>query len=62
MRTPKYLCIEGDEFLFDLAADSRERANQGKRDPQRLAAMRARYAAWEATMPQIPDDATSSLP
>lgn len=58
----KYLCIEGDEFLFKLATDSRERANQGKRDPARLAAMRARYAAWEATVPQIPDDATSSLP
>jgi arylsulfatase A-like enzyme len=61
-RNWKYLCIGGDEFLFDLAADSRERANQGKRDPERLAAMRARYAAWEATLPQIPDDATSSLP
>jgi arylsulfatase A-like enzyme len=58
----KYLCIEGDEFLFDLAADSRERANQGKRDPERLAAMRARYEAWEATMPRIPDDAAWSIP
>lgn len=61
-RNWKYLCIEGDEFLFNLVTDSRERANQGKRDPQRLAAMRSRYAAWEATMPRIPDDATSSLP
>ena len=58
----KYLCIEGDEFLFDLATDSRERANQGKRDPERLDAMRARYAAWEATMPKIPDDANWSIP
>lgn len=58
----KYLSIEGDEFLYDLATDSRERANQGKRDPERLGTMRARYAAWEATMPRIPDDASSSLP
>lgn len=58
----KYLSIEGDEFLFNLATDSRERANQGKRDPARLAAMRARYAAWEATVPQIPDDANASMP
>lgn len=61
-RNWKYLCIEDNEFLFNLADDSRERANQGKRDPERLAAMRARYAAWEATMPRIPDDATWSLP
>jgi arylsulfatase A-like enzyme len=61
-RNWKYLCIEGDEFLFDLATDSRERANQGKRDPGRLGAMRARYAAWEATMPRIPDDASASMP
>jgi arylsulfatase A-like enzyme len=58
----KYLSIEGDEFLYDLAADARERANLGKRDPARLAAMRARYAAWEATMPRIPDDASASIP
>ncbi len=61
-RNWKYLCIEGDEFLFDLATDSRERANQGKRDSGQLGAMRARYAAWEATMPRIPDDANWSLP
>jgi len=58
----KYLSVEGDEFLFDLAADARERANLGKRDPARLAAMRALYAAWEATMPRIPEDASASIP
>jgi arylsulfatase A-like enzyme len=57
----KYLSIEGDEFLYDLAADARERANLGKRDPSRLAAMRDRYAAWEATMPRIPEDASTSV-
>ena len=54
--------LEGDEFLFDLEADSRERANRGRRDPERLAAMRERYAAWEATVPMIPEDADWSIP
>jgi len=57
----KYLSIEGDEFLYDLAADARERANLGKRDPARLAAMRERWAAWEATIPRIPEDASASV-
>jgi arylsulfatase A-like enzyme len=53
----KYLALDGDEFLYDLAQDGRERANLGARDPARLAAMRDRYAAWNATMPPIPADA-----
>ena len=57
----KYLSIEGDEFLFDLAYDSRERANLAKREPGRLAALRARYKDWSATMPPMPDDAAFSL-
>jgi len=51
----KYLSVEGDEFLFNLARDERERANFGKRDPKRLAAMRAKYLAWEGSLPQHPD-------
>src|SRR6185436_19638101 len=57
----KYLSIEGDEFLFNLARDERERANHAKRDPQRLAALRGRYAAWEKTLPDFPDS-TFSVP
>ncbi len=57
----KYLSIEGDEFLFNLAQDERERANHGKRDPGRLAAMRARYQDWDAALPKHPD-ATYSVP
>jgi arylsulfatase A-like enzyme len=53
----KYLALDGDEFLFDLAQDGRERANLARRHPERLSALRARYSAWEATMPPIPDDA-----
>ena len=58
----KYLSLDGDEFLFDLARDARERANRGGHERERLAAMRARYAAWEATMPPLPPDATVSIP
>ena len=57
----KYLSIEGDEFLFSLQKDERERANFGKREPQRLAGMRSRYLAWEAALPRHPD-ASYSVP
>jgi len=58
----KYLAIEDDEYLFDLAKDARERANLARREPRRLAAMRERWAAWEKTVPTLPDDATFSIP
>jgi arylsulfatase A-like enzyme len=58
----KYLSLDGDEFLFDLSKDQRERANRGRREPERLAALRARYADWEATVPPLPVDATFSIP
>ena len=57
----KWLSLDGDEFLFDLSSDPRERANHGNREPQRLAAMRARYAEWESALPKFPD-ATFSVP
>jgi arylsulfatase A-like enzyme len=58
----KYLSLDGDEFLFHLSADQRERASRGRAEPARLAAMRERYAAWEATIPPLPADATFSIP
>ena len=58
----KWLSLEGHEFLYDLSIDARERANFGKREPARLAAMRERYAQWEATIPPLPPDATFSIP
>src|SRR4030095_8288361 len=58
----KYLALDGDEFLFDLLKDQRERANLTRRHPERLAELRARYAAWEATLPPIPPAATARLP
>ena len=53
----KYLAMDGYEYLFDLSVDARERANVAGRHPERLAAMRARYEAWHATMPPVPGDA-----
>ena len=57
----KYLAIEGDEFLYDLRKDPRERANYARREPQRLAALRAHYAQWESSLPEFPD-ASFSVP
>jgi arylsulfatase A-like enzyme len=60
--TWKYLSLDGDEFLFDLSTDQRERANRGRHEKERLAALRERYAAWEATMPPLPPDAAFAIP
>ncbi len=57
----KYLSVEGDEFLFNLALDERERANYARRDPRRLAALRARFQAWDDALPKHPD-AVYSVP
>ena len=57
----KYLAIDGNEYLFDLSQDERERANLARRHPDRLAVMRRRYDEWNATMAPIPEDAKSIL-
>lgn len=57
----KYLRVDGNDYLFNLSADERERANLGGKEPARLARMRADWEAWNATMPPIPTDATISL-
>ncbi len=57
----KYLQVDSHEYLFNLADDERERANQAPREPERLAAMRDAWLAWNATMPVIPEDAVVSL-
>jgi arylsulfatase A-like enzyme len=56
----KWLSLEGNEFLYDLSRDARERANRARREPERFAQMRARYEAWEKTVPEIPPDALVS--
>jgi arylsulfatase A-like enzyme len=57
----KYLSIEGNEFLFDLSRDPRERANMRQREPARFETLKAEYSAWAASMPPIPEDAKVSL-
>ena len=57
----KYLRVDGHDYLFNLAQDERERANLAPREPERLAALRADWEAWDATLPPIPPDATISL-
>lgn len=57
----KYLRVDGHDYLFDIQADARERANLAKREPERLSKMRAAWETWNASMPPIPEDATVSL-
>jgi arylsulfatase A-like enzyme len=53
----KYLSIEGNEFLFDLARDSRERANMREREPEKFQQLRAAFDLWSKSMPPMPADA-----
>ena len=57
----KYLRVDGNDYLFNILQDERERANLAGREPERLATMRSAWEAWAATMPPIPADATISL-
>ncbi len=57
----KYLRVDGHDYLFNIAADQRERANLGQQSPERLLAMKQAWEEWNAGMPPIPDDATISL-
>ena len=52
----KYLSIDGNEFLFDLSRDSRERANMRYREPAKFEELRKAYAEWDASMPPRPED------
>lgn len=57
----KYLAIEDNEYLFNLAVDERERANLARREPQRLQAMRAQYERWNAGIRPCDPDACIGL-
>ena len=57
----KYLRVDGNDYLFNIPADERERANRASRDAGRLEAMRTAWEAWNESMPAIPADATVSL-
>ncbi len=51
----KYLKIRANEYLFNLAADERERANLARREASRLASMKEQWDAWNATMLPYPE-------
>jgi arylsulfatase A-like enzyme len=57
----KYLRVDGNDYLFNIPADERERANLAGREVGRLAAMREAWDRWNDDMPPIPADATVSL-
>lgn len=57
----KYLKVDENEYLFNLATDERERANLAGIEVTRFQAMRKQYLEWEATIPPVPDDAAVSL-
>jgi arylsulfatase A-like enzyme len=57
----KWLSIEGNEYLFDLERDQRERANVAKLEPARMALLKKIHSDWEASMPPIPADAKFSV-
>ena len=54
----KYLRVDGHDYLFDLEADERERANLAQVQPQKLATMLQAWETWNATVPPIPEDAS----
>jgi arylsulfatase A-like enzyme len=57
----KYLRVDGNDYLFDIDADERERANRGPWEGERLAAMRDAWERWDEALPPIPADAAVSL-
>ncbi|MDQ2780378.1 MAG: sulfatase-like hydrolase/transferase, partial [Pseudomonadota bacterium] len=57
----KYLKVDEHEYLFDVEADARERANRAANEPARLDRMRTDWEAWDRTMRPIDPDALVSL-
>ena len=57
----KYLKVDDNEYLFNVSADERERANLAAREPQRMEQMRQQWLDWNSTMPPIPPDAGVSV-
>ena len=55
--------MDGNDHLFNIADDERERkrANRAALERQRLERLRAAGLAWNETMPPIPEDAPVRL-
>lgn len=59
----KYLRINGNEFLFNVVNDPRERANLKARDKDTFERLKGDYEAWNRTMlPEIPESNTHAIP
>lgn len=59
----KYLSIRGNEFLFNLKVDERERANLIQLYPEIAAELRTTYLNWEKTMlPYSESNYSHSMP
>ncbi|KQO12681.1 twin-arginine translocation pathway signal protein [Acidovorax sp. Leaf76] len=52
----KYLKVNDNEFLFDVAEDERERANLRDLEPAVFARLKTQWAAWDAQFLPITDD------
>jgi arylsulfatase A-like enzyme len=52
----KYLKLNGNEFLFDVQVDQRERANLARKNPQVLADLKQQWETWNAAMLPITTD------
>lgn len=57
----KYLRMDGHDYLFNIDADARERANQIHRHPGKLAELRDSFEHWERSLPPIPEDVSVTL-
>ena len=58
----KYLRINDNEFLFDVVADQRERANLAQRHAGVFSSLKQRFATWNAQMlPITPDVNTHTV-
>lgn len=52
----KYLKIGGNEFLFDVVTDQRERANLARKHPQVFAQLKQQWDKWNSAMLPISAD------
>ena len=57
----KYLKVAEHEFLFDIDYDSRERNDLSRKEPARLAELRAAWEEWNREMLPLPDRMTPAM-
>lgn len=58
----KYLRLGGKEHLFNVRQDPRERAELSSVHPEQFAALKAKYAAWDAQMlPYTPENRSEDV-